>query len=189
MDKLILPEYEGLNHYQSLGKLFKEHFGERESVSGIEIGTKCADATRTILWTLTQCQLYTIDPYEHRDKAEFEAGEPQPYHDQNKEFAEKRLLLPEFGDRVVMLIMRSSEAHKWITDKNPGKLFDFVHVDGDHSAEGITSDIELYFPLVKEGGIFFMHDVGLVHPLTEIIEEKFGDRLYRGGDFTGWVVK
>jgi hypothetical protein len=189
VDKLIAPGYENLNHYQSLGKLFKERFGDRESVSGIEIGTKCADATRTILWTLTNCQLYTIDPYEHRDKAEFEAGEPQPYHDQNRAYAEGRLLLPEFGDRVVMLIMKSTEAHKWITDKNPGKLFDFVWIDGDHSEEGITADLDLYESLVAPGGVFGGHDYGQVHPLTEIIDARYGDKINAGGDFTWWIYK
>lgn len=180
---------ENLNHYQTIQALFLDHFKDQESVCGIEIGTKCADATRTILWTLPTCQLYTIDPFEHRDKAEFEAGEPQEYHDTNREFAEQRLLIPEFGNRVVMLVMRSSEAFKWIIEKNPGKLFDFVWIDGDHSEQGIKTDLDLYEGLVRPGGIFGGHDFGQVHPLTEIIQERYGNRIKTGGDFTWWIIK
>jgi hypothetical protein len=182
-------EMKNLNLYQTAGKLIKDMFSKQEVICGIEIGTKCGDLTRAVLWALPQVQLYTIDPYEHRDGAEFEAGEPQDYHNENRRFAESRLLLPEFGERVCMLVMKSVEAHKWIKNKNPDKLFDFVLVDGDHSEEGIKKDIELFYPLVREGGFFLMHDVGLVHPLTEIVEECFGEKLNKSSDFTAWVVK
>ena len=178
-----------MNLYQITAKLLKDMFEKQEIVCGIEIGTKCADLTRHALWALPQCQLYTIDPFEHRDKAEFEAGELQPYHDKNRELAELRLLGKEFGERVVMLVMKSKDAYPWIVDKNPGKKFDFVLVDGDHSEEGIKTDLELFYPLVREGGLFLMHDVGQCHPLSEIVQEFFGDKLKLGGDFTGWVIK
>ena len=176
-----------LNLYQITTKLLQESFGGQKEVCGIEIGTKCGDLTRTALWALPQCQLYTIDPYEHRDGAEFEAGEMQDYHNQNHAFAETRLLIPEFGDRVVMLIMRSKDAYPWIIEKNPGKKFDFLLVDGDHSEEGIKTDLDLYYPLVKEGGFAIFHDFGQCHPLSEILQERFKDKIQVGGDFTGYV--
>ena len=169
--------------------LFREFFEGKTEVSGIEIGTKCGDLTRHILWAVPQCQLYTIDPWEHRDGAEFEAGEPQPYHDKNKFAAYSRLVIPEFEGRIVLLEMRSREAEKWIKDNNPEKLFDFVWIDGDHSKEGIETDLELYWPLVKEGGLFGGHDFGQCHPLTEIITERFGDKIITSEDFTWWVIK
>lgn len=180
---------EYLNHYQQVSKLFTEHFKDRKEVSGIEIGTKCGDLTRTILWALPQCQLYTIDPWLHIDGAEFEAGEPQEYHNGNKAAAIQRLVSPEFKDRVVQLEMTSEQAHKWITEKNPGKLFDFVWIDGDHSEKGILKDLELYEPLVAPGGIFGGHDYGQVHPLTEIILKTFDKALNSGNDFTWWIYK
>ncbi len=177
-----------MQHHQQILELYLKHFaGHKDTLCGIEIGTMCGDFTRQILWNFPDCQIYTMDPWEHRDCAQFEAGEPQDYHNHNREFAEARLGAPEFEGRVVSLAMKSEEAHAWIVGRNPGKLFDFCHVDGDHSEEGIKKDIELYYPMVKKGGIFSMHDVGLVHPLTEIVEAHFGDRLHKGADFTGWV--
>lgn len=178
-----------MQHHQVVSKLFKEHFGDRADVCGIEIGTLCGDLTRTVLWTLPTSKLYTIDPWEHRDKAEFEAGEPQEYHNANKEAAEQRLCAPEFEGRVCILAMKSSEAHKFIIEKNPDKKFDWVWIDGDHSEQGITTDLELFEGLVKEGGIFGGHDYGQCHPLTEIIQAKYGDKIITSDDFTWWILK
>jgi len=35
---------------------------------------------------------------------------------------------------------------------------DFLFIDGDHQYEGVKKDIELYFPLVKVGGIIALQD-------------------------------
>jgi predicted O-methyltransferase YrrM len=37
---------------------------------------------------------------------------------------------------------------------------DFLFIDGDHSYEGVKQDYELYAPLVRDGGIVALHDVG-----------------------------
>lgn len=174
-----------MNQGQVVGQLFKDHFGGQEKVVGVEIGTKCSDLTCAILLFVPQAFVYTIDPWEHRDKAEFEAGEPQEYHDKNKEFAYKRLSNHENRHRVFILPFRSSYA----IDLIPPEKVDFVWTDGDHSEAGIRADIELYYPLVKDGGIFGGHDYGQCHPLTEVIKERFGDRLNVGDDFTWWVIK
>ncbi len=36
---------------------------------------------------------------------------------------------------------------------------DFLHIDGDHSADGVRRDVELYWPLVRPGGVMVLHDV------------------------------
>jgi len=40
-----------------------------------------------------------------------------------------------------------------------GKLIDFLHIDGDHSAAGSLLDWEMYSPLVRPGGIVAFHDI------------------------------
>jgi len=35
---------------------------------------------------------------------------------------------------------------------------DFVYIDGDHSYEGVTADIEHWMPKIREGGILAGHD-------------------------------
>jgi hypothetical protein len=40
-----------------------------------------------------------------------------------------------------------------------GRLVDFLFIDGDHTAAGVTSDFLNYSPFVREGGIIAFHDV------------------------------
>jgi hypothetical protein len=171
--------------------LFKLHFGDKKII-GIEIGTKCADLTVAILSALPNCFIYTIDPWEHREGDQvppgdepYEAGQPQSYHDINKSHALNRLSMPEYKYRVIIIPHRSAD----VAERFDKESIDFVWVDGDHSKSGITKDIELYYPLIKPGGIFGGHDFLQCHPLTEIIKEKFGDKIITGDDFTWYIIK
>ena len=42
------------------------------------------------------------------------------------------------------------------------KYFDMILIDGDHSYESCYKDIEMYFPKLKVGGMFLVHDYN--HP-------------------------
>ena len=41
---------------------------------------------------------------------------------------------------------------------------DFLFIDGDHHYEAVRRDLELYAPLVTEGGIVALHDIHSQHP-------------------------
>ncbi|MEO0196406.1 MAG: class I SAM-dependent methyltransferase [candidate division WOR-3 bacterium] len=36
---------------------------------------------------------------------------------------------------------------------------DFLFIEGNHSYEGVKMDFEMYFPLVRKGGIIAFHDI------------------------------
>ena len=40
-----------------------------------------------------------------------------------------------------------------------GRSVDFLFIDGDHAAEGVRRDYELYAPLVAPGGLIAFHDI------------------------------
>jgi cephalosporin hydroxylase len=42
-----------------------------------------------------------------------------------------------------------------------GRPIDFLWIDGDHSADGVRRDLDMYAPLVRRGGIVALHDI---HP-------------------------
>lgn len=52
--------------------------------------------------------------------------------------------------------MRSCDASKLYEDDS----IDFIFVDGDHSYEGVLSDLENWFPKLKLGGTIVGHDYG-----------------------------
>ena len=40
-----------------------------------------------------------------------------------------------------------------------GEPLDYLFIDGDHLYEGVKSDLEMYGPLVKKGGLIAFHDI------------------------------
>lgn len=40
----------------------------------------------------------------------------------------------------------------------PDLFFDFIYIDADHSYEGVKSDLELWYPKVRENGLIAGHD-------------------------------
>lgn len=47
----------------------------------------------------------------------------------------------------------------WLRTCLAGRSVDMLHIDGDHSYEGVKSDYEMYSPLVRSGGLVLIHDV------------------------------
>lgn len=46
--------------------------------------------------------------------------------------------------------------------------FDFIYIDGDHSAEGVYNDASFAFPLLKSGGILAFDDYLWEHPSQNV---------------------
>lgn len=40
-----------------------------------------------------------------------------------------------------------------------GRELDLLFIDGDHSADGVRRDYEMYAPLIRDGGIIALHDI------------------------------
>lgn len=41
----------------------------------------------------------------------------------------------------------------------PKKKYDYIHVDGDHSYNGVRLDFELFWPKLNKGGFMAIHDI------------------------------
>jgi predicted O-methyltransferase YrrM len=48
----------------------------------------------------------------------------------------------------------SEEASSHFEDES----LDFVYIDGDHTYNAVTLDLEKWYPKVKKGGLFYGHD-------------------------------
>jgi predicted O-methyltransferase YrrM len=68
------------------------------------------------------------------------------------------------------------------------KSVDLVYIDGDHSYEAVSKDIELYLPKIKQGGIMAGHDYSKSWPgVIKAVDERLGspDAIFKD---TSWMV-
>ncbi len=150
---------------------------------GVEIGVDHADTTVCLLECCPNLsKLYAVDPYQRR------SDRYNTVREQLVEYAKCELLRMTSNDAV---------------DIVPDDL-DFIFIDGDHSYQGVRSDLENYVPKLKSGALLTGHDwtcvrkeFGVVqacceylienqdmfHPLytnKELLEKNLGD-FKRGG--------
>lgn len=55
----------------------------------------------------------------------------------------------------------------------PSKSADLVFIDGDHSYLSVLSDIDLWAPKVKDGGLLAGHDYGAHMGVSQAVEDRF----------------
>lgn len=185
----IVKRFNTMTHHQQVVSLLRSKFGWDE-IRGIEIGTYSGDLTKTILNTIKNVSmLYTIDPWLHVDGVEFEASYPQEKLDLIKQNAYKSLDSFIKEVRCSIIENTSDEAAKML-DFIIGKgSVDFVWIDGHHEIEQVKRDIENYLPFINTvtGGVLGGHDYGLAYGIKDLVDEKFGDKVIVGADFTWWV--
>ena len=164
---------------------------------GVEIGVECGHYSNVILeHSKIEC-LYSIDSWKEMSKKEYQDinNHNQKKHNQNKRETEQKL--NQYGDRSKILQMTSEKAVKLFQDNS----LDFVYLDANHKYEAIKQDIELWYPKVKEGGIFAGHDYiedgqhsegmfGVKKAVNEFIK-KHKLRLFLTSESwtTWWVIK
>jgi len=68
--------------------------------------------------------------------------------------------IEEFGiSDNVKIITADTRKLKWEDYSIPDKFFDFIFVDGEHTTEAVTNDVNLCLPKLKDGGLFAGHDL------------------------------
>lgn len=90
-----------------------------------------------------------------------------------------RLTMARLGMRENCKIIR--DYTHYAVDLFPDEFFDVVYIDADHSYEGASRDIKLWYPKVKIGGLFAGHDYPgwdtVVRAVDEFVKEKYIDEL------------
>jgi cephalosporin hydroxylase len=71
----------------------------------------------------------------------------------------------------------ASTTLKYVEKILEGHKLDFLFIDGDHTYEGVKKDFEMYFPLVRKGGIIAFHDIMEHSPETGCEVSMFWDEI------------
>ena len=142
-------------------------------------------------------RLISVDPWLEMPPDQYAdtCNVPQASMEEKYESAGRRLA--PFGDRSAVWRQTSIEA----ADRLARGSVDFVYLDARHSYEGVTEDLQAWFPLVRPGGLMAGHDyndgvfVEGVHGVRSAVDEFFGARAipvrhtYTDVPTTSWIAQ
>lgn len=127
---------------------------------GVEVGTHRGIFARQILSVWQGKLLYCVDPWhnnlEYLPQAKFLLDSTG---DRRLDFLEASRNLEEFGCRKSLVHETSVNGYKLLISVIGTLNLDFVYLDGDHSYEGVKTDLETWWEGIKPGGIIAGHDI------------------------------
>lgn len=142
-------------------ELNKLHTLAKQSTVAIEIGSYMGASSVAIASSGLQC-LYCVDIWVSNTSLR-----PDP--------TDGKTLFEAFTENtreyknICPIVGYSQEVIRFFLNENicPDLLF----IDGDHSYEGAKQDFDLYFPIVKEGGLVVFHDYSFP-TVRKVIQEE-----------------
>ena len=146
-----------------------------DNLVGAEIGVHVGESFLTLLQTCPNIsKLYGVDPYvPYVDylKEEGQSFDPMVVDEKEIEYIKlvsyHRQKYSGHENKIVFYEMDSIEASKKVEDKS----LDFIFIDSYCSFEQAKDDIKVWYPKVKDGGIFAGHDWNM--PLVRLAVTKF----------------
>lgn len=137
----------------------------------LEIGTASGLTAHNILLNTKGVTWTSIDPYVSYEEYIDGKNHPKKMIRMRRQAYEN---LGPFGQRWRHIEKFSSEAVAEIDDD-----YDLIFIDGNHTYDFIKSDLRLFYPKVRAGGVFSGHDYrhGSLHPgvkkaVDEFVKEK-----------------
>lgn len=149
----------GVNHISASGLI--DPLKSIAPVVGVEIGTCLGTSAELFLKELPSLQtLYCVDHYPTFIDWN---GTVMSEERQACMKGHARQRLSAYGNRAEFQYMDSEmfAAEFEVSSRYSQLDFVFVDGDGDHSFEGVMRDFNLYWPLIRVGGIFAGHDWNL----------------------------
>lgn len=127
------------------GMLYKEQLKELKDIRVIvEIGTDWGYSFFTLARDFPDAAVYSIDDWR--------------YHDAERAKVHVRHMLHDFKN-ARLLELESSVAYRWWRQPENYLDIDLLHIDGDHSGEGVKKDYESWGSIVRPGGAIMFHDI------------------------------
>jgi len=160
-------------------KYVKKTLGD--NLVGAEIGVFKGENAKNMLSILNIKKLYLIDPYKAYNDASCSAYQ---MNENIKTQAQKRL---SNYKNIKFIGKTSMDA----IDDIPNNL-DFIYIDGDHTYNGVKTDVMLYWSKIKVGGImggddFTLGHVGLINAVIEFVNKH--NLKLEGVKENWWIIK
>eukprot|EP00927_Polykrikos_kofoidii_P051523 TRINITY_DN45324_c0_g1_i1.p1 TRINITY_DN45324_c0_g1~~TRINITY_DN45324_c0_g1_i1.p1 ORF type:complete len:417 (-),score=50.90 TRINITY_DN45324_c0_g1_i1:94-1344(-) len=136
-----------------------------------EIGVFQANTSRRLLERFPSLEMLLVDPYHlHTEDAWDELQYLEEFYISSREtFLEASRWTQPYRARATHMLQTSVAAASWVT---PGSL-DLVFIDGDHRYESVATDIQAWWPTIREGGAIAGHDFVFTFPGVVEAATKF----------------
>lgn len=141
-----------------LGELIKD----MKNPVGVEIGLAEGFTTEFLLESNETLKLYCIDPFEN-----YIDWNGNNLNDRERVYNEFLQRTERFGDRVVLIRNYSDDAASMIKDNS----LDFIFIDGLHTYDQVTKDMNNYYSKIKKGGLFAGHDYTVISDIHKAVDE------------------
>lgn len=183
-----------MNRNVWLTNVVKPHLGTTHTA--VEIGVWRGDYSDSIVRALNPEQFYGVDPYELFEGMVSAPG--SEYINQNRldQLAER--VQNKYAQWGATLLRQTSESAS--TQFADGSV-DFVYIDGDHTREGVTTDINCWWPKVRAGGILSGDDhtpgttgkgyaFGVIEAVADFAKQhNLTVSVTSGANPSWWVIK
>lgn len=161
--KIFFPEAYGIfTHLTIQEKYVLNRLAKRIAQQGgknfLEIGSYLGASSIVIASALTSMKqkLYCVDTWENDAMTEGK-------RDTFREFSDN---VSNFSSLIVPL--RGTSLDKSL---NFSESLDYIFFDGDHSYEGIKSDVDAWLPRLRPGGIAIFHDYGWADGVIRVVHD------------------
>jgi len=131
----------------------------------LEIGVWEGTFTKQIVRKSNPSELHIVDPWV------FTEGMKKYFDGQEALEEVFERVYKRFGKRDNIFIHRCMSEQ--LASNFHDEYFDWIYIDGDHSFEGLYSDLINYYPKVKKGGLVIGDDYGGKSPGVEKAVNKF----------------
>jgi hypothetical protein len=152
-------------YYGILSKIINEY----NYKNCVEVGIGYGFHARQILENTNVEKLILVDPSKWYPNDQF-AIDVENNGGFEKLVSKIKLMLSPWENRYTWIRKSSTEV---LEDEVPDQSIDVVFIDGDHSYEAVTADLEFWWKKVKKGGQLLGDDYSSCHPGTAKAVDEF----------------
>jgi hypothetical protein len=143
-----MPDIDSLASRIDLIKFFKP------KGIGVEVGVQQGVFARKILDHCPDLTLYLVDCWQTQDFKVYPDIANVSMLEHAQFMVDAIFLNSPYFDRIKIIKDFSENAVFYFKDLS----LDFIYLDGNHKLEYITKDLEIWYPKLKNGGLFAGHD-------------------------------
>jgi len=132
-------------------------FAENKFTKGCEVGVMKGLNALAMFESIPNLELILVDPYMQYEYRKFRRRNRWKWHQPTMDKVRVGAVRLLSKKNVIWIMTTSVLAAPCIKDES----LDFVYIDGNHAYDFITQDLQLWYPKIKDGGMFSGHDYGI----------------------------